>query len=208
MEAFLRCGPGWPLLPPLLDALAAQHSALFEDLVGLACELQPTAELHARISTEPKLRLRDPSHARSIAAGLQFIVRGLTLQKLQYPVASMGAEVQASHEAAWEACLGSLRAALGSIRHRDAIALLLLKRWKRQVRGDAPTTATSRLADLDWQLGVRLAPPAAPSVRVTLKWTIQDASGAKNVYLQDLPVHEFRALHAQAQAAAAVLAAS
>ncbi|KDO17105.1 hypothetical protein SPRG_17420 [Saprolegnia parasitica CBS 223.65] len=161
------------------------------------------------MAREPKPCLRDPTNsARSIAAGLQFIVRGLTLQKLQYPLATMGSEVQARHEAAWEACLASLRAALGFIRHRDAIALMLLKRWKRQVRGDTSMTATSRLADLDWQLGVRFAPPMAPSVHVTIKWTVQDANGSKNVYLQELPVHEFRVLRAQAQAAAAVLAAS
>ncbi|OQR90018.1 hypothetical protein ACHHYP_05871 [Achlya hypogyna] len=124
----------------------------------------------------------------------------------------MGAELQASHEQAWEDCLAAIKVALGPIARRDDVALLFLKRWKRQAKSEAsPDSLVTPVADMgvgrlvhfDWKIGVRVGAPAKlPSIMVTLKWTIKRSSGDEQTHVHEVLVADFHALRATVQQAA------
>ncbi|KAF0696619.1 Aste57867_12644 [Aphanomyces stellatus] len=198
METYLRCAAGWTLVPPVLDHIAACRTSLLDDLISQAVESQPLDDLLRVLKQDASFALT-PDQMRNAASGMQFLMRGLELQKLVYPSSPSDKVV----EDAWESTLRDVQAALGSIPNRDAIAWSVLKRWKRHVKqrssSDAVTllSHTSQLVDLDWKLSVVVASSSgapSPSVTVRVKWTVARHGGALDTRVMDLTVTQFQTL--------------
>ncbi|ETV65593.1 hypothetical protein, variant 1 [Aphanomyces astaci] len=224
MEAYLRGASGWRLVPPILDHIAACQVSLLDELIAKACDKQSSEHLvrvMERAATSPSTFDLSNEQMQNVACSLPFIVRGLALQNLTYPMTD--STTPSDETAAWNAALAQLQRALGSIPHRDVVAITLLKRWKRHLKlasshataegvSSSPHKAFGSVEPtfehLNWKLRlVMRGPPtlAPPSVSVRLQWAAASDNTTTTSHVMDLTVSAFQELHASWQALAVAM---